>query len=372
MSQRILFIGFKKQVNSILIGGGVGNLKCLRALKEVFGESNVCERYVLDEAEKRTVWDYVKAVCLFPFDYHNGLTPKKIKSIVEEANNFEYVFINTSVIAIIAKKLKENGYQGIIITHYHNVESIYYDAQMPRWLPGRQIVVRCAAHNDEYGCKYSDKVITLSQRDTIYLEKHYGRRADAIIGVSMEDKFHPVDETILTGKRPLCLFIGAYSLPNNKGVLFFVQKVLPHVDVEFKVVGKDMGKLKKENACMKDIEVISDAPDLRPYFEEADFMILPVFDGSGMKIKTCESLMYGKNIIGSDETFEGYDLDAEKAGGRCNSAQEYIDCIKRYAASPTTRFNAYSRNIFLTQCSEKNTWKLFAEILEQKGIDEMQ
>ena len=244
MSCRVLFIGFKKQADSILIGGGVGNLKCLRALKEIFGEDNVCERYILDGAVKRTVWDYAKAVCLFPFNYHNGLTPKIIKSIVEEANNYEFVFINTSVIAIIAKKLKENGYQGKIITHYHNVESIYYDAQMPRWLPGRQVVVRCAAHNDEYGCKYSDKIITLSQRDTMYLEEHYGRKSDAIIGVSMKDNFRPVDETVMTGRKPLCLFLGAYSKPNNEGVLFFVKKVLPHVDVKFKVVGKDMGKLK--------------------------------------------------------------------------------------------------------------------------------
>ena len=28
-----------------------------------------------------------------------------------------------------------------------------------------------------------------------------------------------------------------------------------------------------------------------------------------MKVKTCEALMYGKNILGTTETFEGYELD---------------------------------------------------------------
>lgn len=365
MTRRVLYIGFKKQVNSILIGGGVANMRCLRALNDIFGTDNVCERYILDETVKRSLWSYAHAICLFPFDYHNGLTPKKVKELVDEAQNFDYVFLSTSVIAIIAKKLKENGYQGKIITHYHNVESIYYDAQVPRWLPGRQVVVRCAAHNDKYGCKYSDKVLTLSQRDSNYFEKHYGRKADAVISVAMEDKFQPVDGTIMTGKRPKCLFLGAYSIPNNEGVLFFVQKVLPHVDVEFKVVGRGMGRLKEENECMKNIEVVNDAPDLRPYIEEADFMILPVFSGSGMKIKTCESLMYGKNIIGSDESFEGYDVDTEKVGGLCNTPEDYINRINYFIQHPVPRLNKYSRECYLSKFSEESSQNVFRRVFSE-------
>lgn len=364
MKKQVLYIGFKRQ-DSILIGGGVANMRCLRALREIFGKDNVGEQYILDEAVKRPLWSFLQAVCLFPFDYHNGLTPKKVKNIVEEAKNYDYIFLSTSVVAIIAKKLKENGYKGCIITHYHNVESIYYDAQIPRWLPGRQVVVRCAAHNDEYGCKYSDKVLTLSQRDSDYFEKHYGRKADVIIGVGMEDKFQPVDETIMTGKKPKCLFLGAYSIPNNEGVLFFVQKVLPHVDVEFMVVGRGMGRLKEENECMKDIEVVNDALDLRPYFEGTDFMILPVFSGSGMKVKTCESLMYGKNIIGSKETFEGYEVDIEKVGGLCNTPEEYINRINYFIQKPVPRLNKYSRECFLSKFSEANSLTIFRRIFSE-------
>lgn len=342
----VLFVGFKRH-SSILIGGGIANQRCMKALRTLFGPENVGEHYILDEAEGRSLLSYAYAVPLFLFDYHNGLTPKKVRQIVTKAKGYDYVFLSTSVIGLIAKKLKEDGYQGKIITHYHNVESIYYDAQMPRWLPGRQVVVRSAAHNDEYGCKYSDKVLTLSQRDSDYLKKKYGRGADIICSVAMEDKFQPVDKHTLTGQQPTCLFIGAYSKPNNDGVLFFVNEVMPHVNVRFRVVGRNMRQLKDEHKCMKDIEVVSDALDLRPYFEDADFMILPIFSGSGMKIKTCESLMYGKNILGSDESFEGYTLDTDKVGGRCNTAAEYINRINQFAAQPIPKFNSYSRDIFL-------------------------
>jgi len=365
MGQRILFIGFKKQTNSILIGGGVANKRSLTLLQKRFGHENVDEIYILDDTRKRSLIDLLLSIIYTLFDYHNGLTPQIVKQIVHKANDYSHIFICNSVMGIIAKKLKENHYNGKIITHYHNIESIYYDAQMPSWLPGRQFVVRCAANNDKYGCEYSDKIMTLSQRDSNYLQKHYGRKADAIISVSVEDKFQVTDKQELTKKRPLCFFLGAYSKPNNEGVLFFVKNVLPYVDIEFKVVGRDMSRLKKENDCMKNIEVINNAPDLVPYFEAADFMILPVFSGSGMKIKTCESLMFGKNIIGSAESFEGYNVDPQKVGGLCNTAEEYIQCLQHYIDHPIPKFNSYSREIFLRYYSDVSTMAAFYSVFEQ-------
>ena len=146
--------------------------------------------------------------------------------------------------------------------------------------------------------------------------------------------------------------------------MFFVRNVLPHVDIDFKVVGKGMSRLQKEHPEMKDIEVVSDAPDLRPYFEEADFMILPVFAGSGMKIKTCESLMYGKNILGSDESFVGYHLDPTKVGGLCNTPQEYISRLQYFIENPIPRFNQYSRAIFVKEHSEESTYANFCTLFD--------
>ena len=181
---------------------------------------------------------------------------------------------------------------------------------------------------------------------------------------SIEDKFRPVDETVMTGQCPKCFFLGSYFKPNNDGVLFFIKNVLPHVKIDFKVIGKGMSKLKQENSCMEAIEVVSDAPDLRPYFEEADFMILPIFAGSGMKVKTCESLMYGKNILGSTESFEGYHVDTDKVGGLCNTAQEYIDRIQYFIQHPVPRFNKYSREFFVRNHSEESTFAVFCSVFE--------
>lgn len=46
-----------------------------------------------------------------------------------------------------------------------------------------------------------------------------------------------------------------------------------------------------------------------------------------MKIKTCEGLMFGKNILGTSKAFEGYDLNYCKVGAVCNTKEEFIESI---------------------------------------------
>ena len=114
---------------------------------------------------------------------------------------------------------------------------------------------------------------------------------------------------------------------------------------------------------MHDVEVIGSVPDLTPYINEADIMILPIFKGSGMKVKTCESLMFGKNILGTDEAFEGYDADYDRIGGKCNTADDFIGKINDFITSPRPRFNTYSRQLYLERYSESTLSEKMRKVL---------
>jgi hypothetical protein len=102
---------------------------------------------------------------------------------------------------------------------------------------------------------------------------------------------------------------------------------------------------------INNIEVFSDVPDLKPYIENADFMLLPIFEGSGMKVKTCEALLYGKNIIGTSEAFEGYDVDYNKVGACCNTKEEFTKALEHFSNRPRPRFNTYAREVFICNYS---------------------
>ena len=358
----ILFIRYKKSRN-ILEGGEQCSQKNYNVLSRIVGEGHVTTYYVHDETRKKTIGEYIKGIFFFPFNYFFGLTPKRVREIVKQAKSFDVVYIDRSVFGIIAKKLKQAGYKGRVISFFHNVETQYFEAKLGK-KPGRGIILRCVDRNDRYACRYSDKIAALNARDGDELFHRYGRLVDVLIPIAFKDKYlrdnYPQGMTAI---QPLCLFLGAYFPPNNEGILWFVQNVLPHVNIQMKVVGKGMARLKEEEPALKDIEVIGDAPDLLPYFEAADIMILPIFKGGGMKVKTCESLMYGKNIIATDEAFMGYDIDYDRVGGKCNTAEDFITCIRDFEHKPRHRFNAYSRQMFLEKYTEEAVEVRFRTIL---------
>lgn len=366
METKVLFIWYKRS-KGILEGGGQCSRRNYEMLCDVVGADKVDSCYIHDEYRRKTLWEYIAGAFWFLFSYYYGLSPRRVKAIVQRAQQYDCVFIDRSVFGIIAERLKASGYKGLIITHFHNVEYLYFQAKLPHYLPFRSLIIRTADTNDRYACRYSDKIMALNVRDALLLEQRYGRKADAIVPIALQDRLaqQSVDKQALTRKEPLCLFLGSYFPPNNEGILWFVENVLPHVNIRMQIVGKGMAKLKEEAPQLKDIEVISDAPDLQPYLEAADIMVLPIFSGSGMKVKTCESLMYGKNIIGTDEAFEGYDGDYTQIGGRCNTAEEFIECLHGFAQSPRPRFNTYSRRLFLDKYSFDAVQGLFYGLLDK-------
>ena len=362
---KLLFIQYRP-FGAVMNGGDQGTKRNLDALRGVLGEANVDVFYLHAKAGKSSPFEYLKGILNMPFGYFLGLTLTKVKQIVATAKDYDYVFIDRSLFGVVAKALKKSGYTGKIITFFQNVEVLYFDAKVHKRLPFRNVLILCADKNDRWSCDYSDIIIVLNERDEKEIQSRYHRTAEMEIPVTLADKYSAlsVDKKVQTGKRPLCLFLGAYFLANNEGIIWFMKNVYPQVDVDVKIVGRGMSKLKAEQPeLLKDIEVISDAPDLAPYFKEADMMVLPIFSGSGMKVKTCESLMYGKNIIGTDEAFEGYAIEEGVSGWRCNTAEEFVACINEFAAHPRPRWNENARQCYLTNYSDKAVERLFRELL---------
>ena len=367
---RVLFIRYKKS-KGIFEGGEQGSQQHLDSIASIVGWTNVDTYYVHDENQGKTLFGQIKGAVLFLFNYFYGMSPKRVKEIIKMSSDYDVVFIDRSVFGILAKKLKKAGYKGKVMTFFHNVEVPYFRAKLGNKNPIAPILLRCIDKNDLYSCQYSDKIIVLNTRDGNEIARRYGREADYFLPVSFNDKYanESMPSDTLTSKKPSCLFVGAYFTPNNEGIVWFVKNVLPHVDIDLKIVGKGMAKLKEEEPALKDICVESDVADLKPYFEQADIMILPIFKGSGMKVKTCESLMYGKNILGTSESYVGYNLDYDKVGGLCDNAKDFINAINGFIANPRPRFNTYSRNYYMENHSPESTVKRFREILFQDNPD---
>lgn len=362
---KILVIRYKKTIG-VAEGGEKASELNRTVLCEIAGEGNVDTYFIHDEAHRRTAMEYLRGIFYMLFGYYFGLTPRRVSEIVRMAEGYDIVFVDRSVFGIVAKKLKENGFKGRVVCFFHNVEKIYFSAKYSnRMNPMRWLVVPCADRNDRWSCRYADRTIVLSTRDDDELNRRYGRRADQVIPIAFVDRYQRAAyPTETTGKPPLCVFLGSYFPANVEGIEWFVKHVLPHVSIRMQIVGKGMEKLNDADWMRPDIEIMSNVPDLEPVFEVADLMVLPIFSGSGMKVKTCESLMYGKNIIGTPEAWSGYNLDYAQAGACCQTADEFIAVINDYSINPRPRFNAYSRGVFVASYSSTRMVAKFRSVLE--------
>jgi len=284
------------------------------------------------------------------------------KKILDLAVKHKYIFIEASIYGRLVKLIKKKFPQIQIITFFQNVEYEYakYDFEHIKYGFLNKLLHRYSIfRNEQWTCRYSDVIIALNQRDANLIKHYYKRNVDAIIPISLPDKYIK-HQAMNISDSPLGLFLGSNFFANVHGILWFVKNVLPFVNIRLQIIGKNMNKIDFPQSDK--LEVLGYVDNLEPYMQNADFMVFPIFEGSGMKVKTCEALMHGKNIIGTHEAFEGYDVNFEKVGACCETAEEFIEAINEFPKRFTYKFNEYSRNVFLEKYSNEVTFKQFTNL----------
>ena len=152
----------------------------------------------------------------------------------------------------------------------------------------------------------------------------------------------------------------AYFYANVDGLSWFVEKVLPKVNAKLIVVGAKMDKLSFKNN--EKLEIHGFVEDLGEYYRKCDAVIAPIFEGSGMKTKTTEALMWGKYIIGTDESFCGFAID-DTVDLKCNTEDDFIKNINRLSEFGICKFNSPSRELYLKYYSIERSMEIVEKIV---------
>lgn len=317
-------------------------------------DGNVFSRYI----------DY-----LFLREGFNKRTQKEIIDYLQR-QNADIIFYDGSTFGEIISSHELRGKNNIVF--FHNVERQYAWEQVK----GHSVlcIFRYIAtrYNENKMAYYGRKIICLNERDNKLLKKFYGREAEMILPATFDDR---LDETKIkkmvdnkSSERKL-LYIGSYFAHNTTGLTWFIKSVMPYIDCELRVVGKNMEKLRDKLPQMENVKIIGTVDDLEPYYIEADAMVMPIFMGGGMKIKTAEALMFGKTIFGSAEALEGYDIQEIEGIYKCNTAEEFITSINHYFQNKKRKkFNLSVREVFLNNhCTEGYLMKL-KNIIDGKNV----
>ena len=345
--------------NKILDGGEFINKRNFLILKECCDEIDILKtRKKSNKSIKRkinTFWE------IFRYNSFYGLSvdlKNKILYLLKK-QKYDFCFISQSLGGDLASFIKKNIKDVRVIVFFHNVEYDFYKQLAENSSKYKYILAWNAKFNERQAIKYADDIIALNNRDAKRIEELYGRKVDLIFPTTFDDINKDdinkddinKDDINKDDVNKNLLFVGSNFYANKQGIDWFINNVyieLQHINLY--IVGKGTEAWKWEYKDFENIKIMGSVNDLKKYYRLADIVILPIFLGSGMKTKTAEALMYGKNILGTKEAFEGYDIDFDKVGGECNTKEEFIENIEKILKEKR-KYNAYSRNIFLEKYS---------------------
>jgi hypothetical protein len=342
---KVLFLSSQDIKNRISdFGGFQCSFRNYQAICSYFGEENVKFSHIVWQERFRFLHLFNK------------------NELIESAKNMQIIFIDQSAFGSLAKGIKTANPNAKVITFFHNIEFDWFKGEYQKRIIRKTIITKIIFKDELIACKYSDCVISLNSRDTQRIEELYNRKHNSIIPISFPNKHINFNKSA-TSASPIALFLGSNFFANTYGITWFIEKVLPFVNIKLKIVGRNMDKADLPKSDK--LEILGYVEDLDTVMQNADFMIFPIFQGGGMKVKTCEALMHGKNIIGTVEAFQGYDIDFEKVGACCETAEEFIAAINEFSKRFSSKFNQYSRDLFLEKYSDEVVFKQFADVFRK-------
>lgn len=183
-----------------------------------------------------------------------------------------------------------------------------------------------------------DYLVTLTDRDLIqFKEKGYKNGASsAPIGFDVSQ--YPYCPPVFGKKMSLC-FIGSLDwTPNLEGLNWFLQSCWPLINkkwpgITFHIAGRNtpMSLLQLK---LPNVIVHGEVHDAREFISNYSAMIVPLFSGSGMRVKIVEGMVMGKVIISTPLGREGIEGNHKEHLLEANDVNEFLNNIQYCVEHP--------------------------------------
>lgn len=230
-----------------------------------------------------------------------------------------------------------------VITFCHNCETDFFAGAL-RASPRVRTAAVLAGHwqAERLAVRHSTRIITLTARDSSALARRFGRGADAIVPLALDDARDPSVVPVSRGE-PYALFVGGGFFGNLEGLRWYAAEVAPSLGMRTLVVGRGLEAL---GPLPANVDRIGPVEDLSPWYAGAALVIAPILSGSGMKTKVAEALMHGKRVVGTTEAFTGYSEEVLAANHLCDDPETFAAAIDAALADPPPAFDPALRLLY--------------------------
>lgn len=176
-----------------------------------------------------------------------------------------------------------------------------------------------------------DAVVAISESDLKTILKFAKPLQCVAIPFGIDLARYPQPEE---GKENSLFFIGALDwIPNQKGLIWFLDNVWPKLrndcsEVHLHVAGRNapawiVDRLKKQK-----ITFYGEIANATKFLSEFQIQIVPLFSGSGIRIKILEGMAMGKAIVATSKAAEGIEITPGKELMIADEVESFVQKIK--------------------------------------------
>lgn len=137
-------------------------------------------------------------------------------------------------------------------------------------------------------------------------------------------------------------YIGALDwLPNQEGLLWFLEKVWKKLQInypqwKFVIAGRNASPGFEQKLRMYPVSYLGQVENARDFILEHNIMVVPLWSGSGMRIKIIEGMACSKCVVTTSLGAEGIAATSGTDIFIGNSAAEFIDSLSQLFENPET------------------------------------
>ncbi|MFK7948189.1 MAG: glycosyltransferase family 4 protein [Saprospiraceae bacterium] len=179
-----------------------------------------------------------------------------------------------------------------------------------------------------------DSLVAITQRDMNYFQKLGFNKIGHVTPIGLETSHYQPNQNCFE-QRPTMSFIGSLDwLPNLEGVEWFLTKVMVKLqNIELHIAGRNMPQHLLELA-LKNVHIHGEVESSVDFINQHSIMIVPLFSGSGMRVKILEGLALGRVILTTSIGVEGIHAVDGKHLFIVNTVDEFIEKINYCIQNP--------------------------------------
>ncbi len=225
----------------------------------------------------------------------------------------------------------------------HNVEAEIFERHVCRSTGLRRLIwadqSRKMARLEKESLVRYTTVIAVSRRDREALTTRYGlSRVEAIeTGVDLDFFSTSPTETAPDPSMDggVLVFTATMSWPANvDGIHFLLDNVFPRLlharpRIKAVIIGRDPPASLSEKIRKRglNVDLVGFVTDIRPYVAQANVYVIPLFIGSGTRIKAFEAMAMGRPVVSTAIGMEGLDVRDGEHFVRADDAESFARSI---------------------------------------------